>query len=281
MFYQTFGPDGEYVGRRAVTGGRADNVANALAEVGLGVAAVELRNPAAATGAVVGVILGSIWLSQRPRGYVESGELDFTGPSQRTSDLPLPWPDSDSGYGAGEQPAPIGPMINVPLPPQPQTVVYVALTDEERNRITDSLITPIPDTVGGWILIYPAADPAVIADLVMMRNLSDNLGSRLGDGYQAHHIIPWSDARATQLRIIVLGAGITDINIAENGIWLPANDRTFNLDGSTPHNQTFRDSYFEYLENALDGASTSDIFQRLNKIKDDLARGKNFPLKGQ
>ena len=78
-----------------------------------------------------------------------------------------------------------------------------------------------------------------------------------------------------------MGAGITDINIAENGIWLPANDRTFNLDGSTPHNQTFRDSYFEYLRTELTGATSGDIFQRLDKIKTDLAGGKPFTLKGQ
>ena len=60
--------------------------------------------------------------------------------------------------------------------------------------------TPIPDVVASWILVYPAADPIKIEDLLMMKRLADNIGPSPGNGYQAHHIIRWSDGRVAELR---------------------------------------------------------------------------------
>ena len=59
VFYKTYGPSCEYVGPREVSGGRAQTMTNALADVGLGVATVGLRsNPYAAAGAVLGIAGG-------------------------------------------------------------------------------------------------------------------------------------------------------------------------------------------------------------------------------
>ena len=57
---------------------------------------------------------------------------------------------------------------------------------------------------------------------------------------------PPSD-RAADLRELLTNAGI-NINDASNGIWLPRNEEIANPNSFTPHNQTMRQSYFDYLE---------------------------------
>ena len=177
VFYKTYGPDGEYVGLREVSGGRAQTMTNALADVGLGVAAVGLRsNPYAAAGAVLGIV-GGIWLGARPRSFGDGADDEFTGTVDRSSNRPVP--TRNPGYAEGAAPVDTRPLINVPAEPQPPIGGYTPLSQEERDRMSAPVTTPIPDVVGGLVTIYPPADPLVIADLVMM---SESNGSQNGEG---------------------------------------------------------------------------------------------------
>jgi A nuclease family of the HNH/ENDO VII superfamily with conserved AHH len=187
------------------------------------------------------------------------------------------------------------------------------LTDEERDRIgaplttpispqqTPPLATPIPsdndrppplpgleiqEPTGPTITTTPA-DPQNWRDLIIetrdSRELGDNLiagGSpKPGTGYQPHHVIPINDPRAADIQRRLQDARI-DLNSAANGVWLPQNSSVSNK-GETPHNETFRDSYFDYLDKAFAGATDkADLESRLQQVRDDLkAHRPNLPLK--
>jgi hypothetical protein len=112
-------------------------------------------------------------------------------------------------------------------------------------------------------------------------NLTDAKEPSPGTGYQPHHIIPWNDSRARDLQQLLKECNI-DIDGASNGIWLPINE-SYKLNNETPHNQTQRDSYFEYLEKQFLGASASDpadVAARLAEVKVTLKNGSvYFPTK--
>ena len=187
------------------------------------------------------------------------------------------------------------------------------LTDEERDRIgaplttpidprqTPPLVTPIPtdgermpplpgleiqEPVGPTITTTPA-DPQNWRDLIIetrdSRELGDNLiagGSpKPGTGYQPHHVVPINDPRAADIQRRLQDARI-DLNSAANGVWLPQNS-SVSYKGETPHNETFRDSYFDYLDKAFAGATDkADLESRLQQVRDDLkAHRPNLPLK--
>jgi A nuclease family of the HNH/ENDO VII superfamily with conserved AHH len=187
------------------------------------------------------------------------------------------------------------------------------LSDEERVRIgaplttpispqqTPPLVTPIPadndrppplpgleiqEPTGPTITTTPA-ETQNWRDLIIetrdSRELGDNLiagGSpKPGTGYQPHHVIPINDPRAADIQRRLQDARI-DLNSAANGVWLPQNSSVSNK-GETPHNETFRDSYFDYLDKAFAGATDkADLESRLQQVRDDLkAHRPNLPLK--
>jgi A nuclease family of the HNH/ENDO VII superfamily with conserved AHH len=187
------------------------------------------------------------------------------------------------------------------------------LSDEERDLIgaplttpikpqqTPPLVTPIPTDndrppplpgfegqapTGPTITTTPA-DPQNWRDLIIetrdSRELGDNLiagGSpKPGTGYQPHHVVPINDPRAADIQRLLEDAKI-DLNSAANGVWLPQNSSVPNS-RETPHNETFRDSYFDYLDKAFAGATDrADIESRLRQIREDLqSRRPTLPLK--
>lgn len=74
-------------------------------------------------------------------------------------------------------------------------------------------------------------------------------------------------------------AGI-DINDSQNGIWLPKNEVVNNPGNVTPHNQTFRQTYFDYLEDKFRDASIEEVPGLLAEVKQDLENGKEFEPAG-
>ena len=93
--------------------------------------------------------------------------------------------------------------------------------------------------------------------------------------HQAHHIIPRTDARGANVRKILEAAGI-DINDPTNLIWLPKNSSVDNPLGRTTHNQTLTNDYFNYLDEQLENATTAEIPEILEEIKNDLENGEEF-----
>jgi hypothetical protein len=168
-----------------------------------------------------------------------------------------------------------------PLPPRPTPPLPI----DRPNTSTPGLeaAPPVAGTPG-----LGAAPTVTFDDLIMnsadSRALGNNLTgvgeSKPGSGYQPHHIVPIDDPRAADLRAQLADAGITNLNQAVNGVWLPANS-TVQGNGETSHNETFRDSYFRYLFDRLDGANTrADLEARLAQIKQELKDGaQDFPLK--
>jgi A nuclease family of the HNH/ENDO VII superfamily with conserved AHH len=187
------------------------------------------------------------------------------------------------------------------------------LSDDERDRIgaplttpikpqqTPPLVTPIPTDndrppplpgfegqapTGPTITTTPA-DLQIWRDFIVetrdSRELGDNLiagGSpKPGTGYQPHHMVPINDPRAADIQRLLEDAKI-DLNSAANGVWLPQNSSVPNS-RETPHNETFRDSYFDYLDKAFAGVTVrADIESRLRQIREDLqSRRPTLPLK--
>jgi hypothetical protein len=178
------------------------------------------------------------------------------------------------------------PMINVPAPPLPPLPGYTPLPEDERQPPTlpgtpldqpqppPTTVLPIPEPQNWQDLIIESRDSRILGE-----NLASAGSPKPADGYQAHHVIPTSDPRGADLLQLIRNAGI-DPNAAVNGIWLPGNS---SVPGSeTPHNETMRDSYYQYLHEQFLGTdgSASDIEARLALIKNDLQnRTRTFPPK--
>lgn len=60
---------------------------------------------------------------------------------------------------------------------------------------------------------------------------------------QAHHVVPHNDPRSFPARTVLCKAGI-EADDPDNGVCLPRSEKYTNDSGSTPHNHTFRHSYF-------------------------------------
>jgi hypothetical protein len=104
------------------------------------------------------------------------------------------------------------------------------------------------------VFIYPEAEPDIRAP-----------EPKPGEGYEPHPMIPSGDKRGAELQERLREVGI-DINEAVNGVWLPKNSDVPN-NGETPHNETFRKSYFEELNIRFNDAKTREDFE---SVLDDL-----------
>ena len=197
VFYKTYDVNGVAVGWLTVASRGESRVAhgsavggsksgtpsltNALAMAGPAVLRAELSsgNPYLIAGAGLGLAGAAVlvWLSQPSDASLDAGAVAATGASIEERDntpgasarISGPSaPRRNPGYAEGAAPVDTRPLINVPAEPQPPIGGYTPLSQEERDRMSAPVTTPIPDVVANWILVYPAADPAVIADLVMM-----------------------------------------------------------------------------------------------------------------
>jgi Domain of unknown function (DUF4157)/A nuclease family of the HNH/ENDO VII superfamily with conserved AHH len=117
--------------------------------------------------------------------------------------------------------------------------------------------------------------------------LGDRLGKSPGPGYQAHHIVPAGEPRASRLRDFLRGRGWKDINDRDNGVWLPTGSKTGNLGGEYKHEFTFdaehlEGEYFDRLESILmkdPKITPSGIRLKLRMIRGFLLKGQ-LPPKG-
>lgn len=110
---------------------------------------------------------------------------------------------------------------------------------------------------------------------MILRTSADGGALKPDSNHQAHHIIPQGDTRAQRLRNLLSQAGV-NINDQRKGIWLPRNEDVDNPGAVTPHNQTLRQTYFDYLEDKFRGASIADVPQLLAEVKRELENGRGF-----
>ena len=224
VFYKTYGPDGRFVGLREVASEQQSSIARAAAAVAP-IAVTGLRiSPQAAALATLGVA-GAIWLTNQPRTFRFSSEDDTPGyVTDRTSDPALP--RRNPGYAEGALPLVTQPAINVPAPPELQTVIYVALTDEERYRIFAPSITPISEALDGWKTIFPMADPLELQGLLIISashqpsETEATEGPIAGGGARLENLSPADVARiqnaADKIGIPITVVGSRTIGISAN-----------------------------------------------------------------
>ena len=171
VFYRTFDANGASAGLVTLSAGSALPLASRLAAgaplLASGILAAELRsgNPILTGAALLTIGSSTLYLGT-------SGRLP---PNQ--------------GYGEGKQPQVTGPIINLPTTPTPALGGYTPLSEEERERMSRPVTTPIPAAASNWMTIYPPADPLVIQDLIMMSESyqsssveDEYLGNRAGVG---------------------------------------------------------------------------------------------------
>ncbi|MBP2183817.1 golvesin C-terminal-like domain-containing protein [Amycolatopsis magusensis] len=104
-----------------------------------------------------------------------------------------------------------------------------------------------------------------------------------GAKMEAHHIVPHGSnnpaAKRAQAKLDKFGI---DINEAANGVYLPKHGRAAAAAGSsrTTHNQTFRQSYMNYIDDKLAAArSRKQVYAILSDIRAELIGGRQFALK--
>ena len=72
----------------------------------------------------------------------------------------------------------------------------------------------------------------------------------------AHHIVPDGDPRAATARAILSGFGITDLNIAANGVFLPRFLKSLNPSGAAVHSVIHTDTYYTAITKLLQDTKT-------------------------
>jgi A nuclease family of the HNH/ENDO VII superfamily with conserved AHH len=133
-------------------------------------------------------------------------------------------------------------------------------------------------------------EPQRPEDLVVDQRNSAILGGNLradgqyppGDGYEAHHMVPSraGGERMQELRDRLAGLGLTDLNEAVNGVWLPG----YYADPNAPesyHGQLNNDVYFDAVIEQFRGVTNLDeAIEILQRIASRLRDG-TFPGAGQ
>jgi hypothetical protein len=137
----------------------------------------------------------------------------------------------------------------------------------------------------------PAADPPSWRDLIVDRSRdSEILGRNLradglfppGPRYEAHHIVPSraGGSEMQELRDRLAGMGLTDLNQAVNGVWLPG----FYADPNAPesyHGQLNNPDYFFAVREQFANVMNLDqAIAALHDIADQLRNG-TYPGAGQ
>lgn len=131
---------------------------------------------------------------------------------------------------------------------------------------------------------YEAAEAMTAEDLAIEKRASEILGDNLrrngeyptahsnGGLNAAHHIVANKDLRSADSRRLLKEFDI-DINSAENGVWLPHNDRQPES-GLTYHGDTFGKEYFYYVNEKLKNVnSRQEALDALADIKQVLKTG--------
>ncbi|MFI6303637.1 polymorphic toxin-type HINT domain-containing protein [Amycolatopsis thailandensis] len=145
-----------------------------------------------------------------------------------------------------------------------------------RNLTVEDVHTYYVSVGGEDVLVHNAGESC------KLNRAMEKQGEFRRTGEQSHHIVPHASPKAADARKILDDAGI-GINSAENGINLPHNAKSAAALGSsrTPHNQTFRQSYYDYITDELKAArSKEEVFDILADIKEALNSGMQFPKKG-
>jgi len=269
---------------------------------------VVLRGAAATVGTVGGAAVGVTLIAiATPSNLFQSGEIAYEGETHRfvrphsmlSGSFEVRNADGDWEVVPGRENVLLEQLserelelLQAPMGGGPSTPVAPDSTPP-LEQADDLGGTPgfDADENAGEPTVLPGADPEsnrITFDDLIMTSRSDLLGADLivngeskpHDTYQAHHIVPTGDSRSAHLVRLLISAGI-NIDGQTNGIWLPGNSRSPDVDGSTRHNQTQRDSYFDYLNDQFAGASVAEVPAILAGIKQDLASGRYFPTKNE
>jgi hypothetical protein len=105
-----------------------------------------------------------------------------------------------------------------------------------------------------------------------------------GAHYEAHHMVPSGEPKAAELQDLLRKKGIP-INDADNGVWLPRDNRSGNLGGEYKHEFTFDtealgSEYFDLLKTILikePPLGAASIRLKLRNIRSFLSNGKLPP----
>jgi hypothetical protein len=82
-------------------------------------------------------------------------------------------------------------------------------------------------------------------------------GIQRPEGYEAHHIVAGFHERADPGRQILQKFGI-NINDPANGVFLPATDKTINVNGEAIHRPLHTHEYMDAVNKALNEAKTKE-----------------------
>jgi hypothetical protein len=125
--------------------------------------------------------------------------------------------------------------------------------------------------------VFPIAKPMI--DILMLKLPSEILGENLEaagytrpDGSAAHHIVPYGDRRAQNIRDQLNTLGIKDLNLADNGVFLPQ------VSGSTApgayHPSLNSDLYIDQLRIDFQGVTSRQrALDTLKDIRQQLLNG--------
>lgn len=118
-----------------------------------------------------------------------------------------------------------------------------------------------------------------LMDNLVLKSASDILGENLEaagqtrpTGSAAHHIVPYGDKRAQNIRDKLNSLGIQDLNAADNGVFLPQ------IPGSTVpgayHPSLNSKAYHDQLQRDFENVdSRQRALDTLNDIRDQLLKG--------
>jgi hypothetical protein len=109
--------------------------------------------------------------------------------------------------------------------------------------------------------------------------LRQNLGHPPEPGMHAHHVIPVNEGGPGMnwLREEMVHSGVTDINAAENGVYLHGSNRVANPIGTVPHTTYLhagvRKDYLFTISKRLWGKTGPEFMRELSAIKSELGSG--------
>jgi hypothetical protein len=96
-----------------------------------------------------------------------------------------------------------------------------------------------------------------VPDSRVLGKLLERTGVQRPEGYEAHHIVAGNHTRADPGRKILQKFGI-NINDPANGVFLPATDKTINIDGEAIHRPLHTYEYMDAVNEALKDAKTKE-----------------------
>ena len=122
----------------------------------------------------------------------------------------------------------------------------------------------------------PGTSNIVVSEAASSTKLAQNMknaGMVRPEQSAAHHIVAGNAKMAEPARAILSKYKIS-INSSENGVFLPANKKSFNPLGSNIHSTLHTNKYYESINSMLSACNSKDeVLETLNIIKEMLLSG--------